>query len=126
MNPRANRGADRQDLNERAVWLFAAALMAVTLAAGLVLWLLFGYFSTREAAQGQAQFPLGAGRQPRLPPEPRLQANPPADLDRFRAEEDALLQSFGWVDRAAGIARVPIDEAMTLILERGLPARNDE
>ena len=37
------------------------------------------------------------------------------------AAEHADLNSYGWVDRTSGIARIPIDRAMQLVLERGLP-----
>jgi hypothetical protein len=60
----------------------------------------------------------------RLPPEPRLQADPATDLRRLRAEEDAVLNGCAWVDRSRGVIRVPIDRAMTLLLRRGLPTRS--
>jgi hypothetical protein len=50
-----------------------------------------------------------------------LQVNAPGDLARLRAEEGATLSTYGWVDRAAGTVRIPIDRAMRLLLERGLP-----
>ena len=31
-----------------------------------------------------------------------------------------MLHSYGWVDQQAGIVRIPIDRAMTLLTERGL------
>jgi hypothetical protein len=55
------------------------------------------------------------------PPEPRLEANPQVTLDRVRARQDQLLNGFGWVDRDAGIARIPIDRAMAILAERGWP-----
>jgi hypothetical protein len=55
------------------------------------------------------------------PPEPRLEANPQVTLDRVRARQDQLLNGFGWVDREAGIARIPIDRAMAILAERGWP-----
>lgn len=55
------------------------------------------------------------------PPEPRLQTSPPADMAAFRAHEDAILNSSGWIDEGAGVARIPIAAAKKLILERGLP-----
>jgi hypothetical protein len=58
-----------------------------------------------------------------VPPEPRLQTNPRQDLADLRAKEDETLNSYGWVDRNAGVVRIPIDEAITLTLQRGLPAR---
>jgi len=43
----------------------------------------------------------------------------------MRAREDEILTTYGWVDRNAGIVRIPIDAAMKLTLERGLPARSE-
>ena len=63
----------------------------------------------------------GSGR--RVPPEPRLQTNPREDLRELRAQRRRAAHQYGWVDRNAGIVRIPIDEAMKLTLERGLPAR---
>jgi hypothetical protein len=57
------------------------------------------------------------------PPEPRLQADPAADLRLMRAEEDAELNDYAWVDRSRGVIRLPIDRAMALLLQRGLPTR---
>jgi hypothetical protein len=54
---------------------------------------------------------------------PRLQISPPRDLAAFRAQEDAELNTYGWINRTAGVARIPIDQAMNLLLQRGLPAR---
>ena len=59
----------------------------------------------------------------RQPPEPRLEVNPAADLEALRKAEDDLLNHYGWVDRSAGVAHIPIDEAMDLALERGYPTR---
>lgn len=54
------------------------------------------------------------------PPAPVLQLNPAADLRKFRAQEDAQLDSYGWVDRARGIARIPIAQAMQDVASRGI------
>ena len=52
---------------------------------------------------------------------PRKTARFPQLLE-MRAAEDAVLQSYGWVDHRAGIARIPIDRAIELVVERGLSA----
>jgi hypothetical protein len=54
------------------------------------------------------------------PPAPRLQVAPKVDLDRLHAAENRQLTMFGWVDRDKQIVRVPIEQAMKLIGERGL------
>ena len=53
---------------------------------------------------------------------PQLQLAPRDDLRAFRAREDQLLNSYGWIDKTAGVARIPISRAMELLIERGLPA----
>ena len=52
---------------------------------------------------------------------PRLLESEPRVLAEFRVQEDALLRSYGWVEKDKGIARIPIDEAMKIVAERGLP-----
>ena len=42
-------------------------------------------------------------------------------MRRFLAAEEQELNSYGWVDAGNGITRIPIDRAMDLILEQGLP-----
>jgi hypothetical protein len=52
---------------------------------------------------------------------PRLVASEPAVLAEFRAQEEAFLTSYGWVEKDKGLARMPIDAAMKIVAERGLP-----
>ena len=52
---------------------------------------------------------------------PRLVESEPRVLAGFRAQEDALLTSYGWIEKDKGIARIPISEAIRLVAERGLP-----
>jgi hypothetical protein len=56
-----------------------------------------------------------------LPPAPRLQTTTAADIVELHKKEDEILRNYGWVDRNAGVVRLPIDRAMELIVERGLP-----
>jgi len=89
----------------------------------VAIYVLFVYFTGRAAAASTRAYPLAAGQENRLPPEPRLQSNPRQDLRDLRAEEDETLGSYRWVDRNNGVVGIPIDEAMKLTLQRGLPAR---
>jgi hypothetical protein len=117
---------DTSDVNTRGVLAFGAGLVVLAVVIHFFLWLLFGYFASRESQGAARQFPLAADQQNRLPPEPRLQINPRQDLVDLRRREDAILNTYGWVDRNAGIVRIPIEEAMRLTVERGLPARATE
>jgi hypothetical protein len=39
------------------------------------------------------------------------------------ARDKELLSTYGWVDRPAGVVRIPIDRAIDITLERGFPVR---
>ena len=116
---------EHSDVNIRAILGFGAALVVVAAVIHLVIYVLFGYFTSRENAKVPSEYPLAAAAGDRVPPEPRLQTNPRQDLADLRAREDELLGSYGWVDRNAGVVRIPIEAAMKLTLERGLPARTE-
>lgn len=55
-------------------------------------------------------------------PAPPLQPSPQADLAEFDARMTHAMTHYGWVDRDAGTVRLPIDRAMALLVERGLPS----
>jgi hypothetical protein len=116
---------DTSEVNIRAVLGFGVGLIVAAGFIHLLAWLMFLFFAGRDAVQVGLQYPLAIGQERRLPPEPRLQTNPRQDLRDLRASEDAVLHSYGWVDKDRGIVRIPIDEAMKLTLQRGLPARQE-
>jgi hypothetical protein len=49
--------------------------------------------------------------------------DPKQDLARTIEEQKQILESYGWADQGTGKVRIPIDRAMDLILQRGLPVR---
>jgi hypothetical protein len=57
------------------------------------------------------------------PPAPALEAQSGQTLDPYRSIEAQKLSSYGWVDRSSGVIRIPIERAMDLTAQRGLPAR---
>ena len=88
--------------------------------------LLYGFFSARQTTLSPPPPPLleEAEEAELEPPQPRLQRVPGVDLEQMRTIEDSILSSYGWVDEEAGVTRIPIDRAMELTLERGLPTRS--
>jgi hypothetical protein len=55
-------------------------------------------------------------------PTPRLQTDDGAqDVTDLHAREDLLLNNYSWVDQSQGKVRIPIERAMELIAQRGLP-----
>jgi hypothetical protein len=73
--------------------------------------------------EGEIRFPLAAGEERRLPPVPRLQQSPSNEIFDYRRNELQLLDNYGWQNREMGTVRIPISEAMRLVVERGLPSR---
>jgi hypothetical protein len=110
---------ERRDLSPRVIGLFLAGLVLATGLVLLLIWGLFDHYAARQMRADIPPSPLAEVRQ--IPPDPRLQVNGPADLAAFRAKEEAELKSYGWIDRQAGTVRIPIDRAMDLLLQRGLP-----
>ena len=118
-------GYERSDMSPTAV-LAAAIALLVMLAIVLVL-----VTSLEVALTG---IPVTLSRPPDLtsglqaasaptPPSPRLEAQSGELFEPYRAAEESKLSSYRWVDRSAGVASMPIDRAMELIVQRGLPSR---
>jgi hypothetical protein len=110
-------GHERRDVSFRPLVYAGIGLVIVLVLTVFGMERLFDYLAARAARRSEPASPLApAGRQ--LPPEPRLQTEPIQDLAALRAREEATLGSYGWVDRQAGIVRIPITRAMELLAER--------
>ena len=114
-------GGIDDELNYRAIWKFTIFVAVVTLAAIALMWGLSSALK-KDIADRQAPPPVlaGARTQP-LPPDPRLQANPPKDLSELRERENAVLATYAWVDQEKGIAQIPVDRALDILAAKGLP-----
>ena len=108
------------DVSARPVILTGVGIALVTLlCAGICYFVLIGGTERREAVGPQAT-PAEKGFHP-LPPEPRLQISPREDFAEYRASELSILHSYGWLDRSKGTVRIPIDLAMQIIAQKGIP-----
>jgi hypothetical protein len=54
-------------------------------------------------------------------PQPQLLKSPGQELHHVQLATETRLQTYGWVDRQAGITHIPIGKAKELLLARGLP-----
>lgn len=114
---------EESDVNVSAILRYGMGLVAIAIVIHVLLWLLLGVFERQNARRQTQVFPMAAGDQNRLPPAPRFQENPQQELQELRAKQRALLEGYGWVSKEAGIARIPIEDAMKIVIQRGLPAR---
>lgn len=127
---------EHSDIAVRPILLAAAALAAIGI---LVHVLMYGvwWVLDEQAKQSDPQVSPLAEPAVQMPPstiqspvfgtapEPQLLTNEYSYLRRQRRAEQQQLTGYGWVNEAAGVARIPIEEAKKRLIERGLPVRGD-
>lgn len=139
VNPETHH--EKSDVSIRAVLWVIVIFIIFGIVAHIVLWRVFRGFARLERLRNTA--PLTAMQrpadmsvpqnQPLLQPFPRKLPGgaaqrpyldtPVTDLAGMRAAEQRALTSYGWVDPQKGVVHIPIDEAMKLTLQRGLPVQ---
>lgn len=107
-----------------AKFMFWLAVSAVIIHVGLGL--VYALLIEQAMETGELRYPLAAAQGERLPPTPRLQQFPQNELYQFRQGEESLLEGYGWMNKDAGVVHIPIEDAMRLTVERGLPSRLPE
>jgi len=133
-----NGGFEEEDLRPMAVFYFMAGLAVVTV---MVYFVLTGAYSILMKYDRRHQTPVNPmavrtntdprtmkldQMQTRLEntfPKPVLERNEGEELSTNVRDQDDMLASYGWVDQKNGIVRIPIDRAMDLLAQRGLPVR---
>ncbi len=107
---------EKRDIWPGLVWIFLAGL-AGFIAAGV----LMGYasYAGLDFWFKKQEKPLPPMmRTDVLPPEPRLQSMPSADLEEFQKSQQEILRTYAWVDAEKGTVRVPITRAMEILVEK--------
>ncbi len=118
-----HKNYEESDAQFRGIFWSGFGLFALI---GFSFLLIIGLFNFLESWHGKSSksiSPLAESQQP--PSGPRLQVDPELDMEQFKVIEDSLVNSYGWVQREAGVVRIPVDEAMKLLLQRGFPLRPD-
>jgi hypothetical protein len=106
--------------------LYFALGVAISVAAGfLVSWWTLEYLRSHQKFPAP-QSALSRGRVLPPPGMPQLQAHPATDLQVYLKDQTKILDSYGWVNRKSGVVRIPIQRAMNILLQEGLPVRNSK
>jgi len=112
------RDANVMGLLQFAFWM--AVVLVVTMVA-----MRFSFDLFKKATPlGPTASPMVEETARMLPPSPRLQVYPHLELKDYCAAQQQEVSTYGWVNQQGGVVRIPVDRAMDLILERGLPARS--
>jgi hypothetical protein len=122
---------ERQDMSPKAVYGFLVVLAVMCILAYFVI---DGLYHVLDSYARNHQPPLNplvtaTSSDTRVVtssnvtsfPQPRLETDERNEIYSFRLQEEQKLHSYGWVDQNAGVVRIPIDRAMELIAQRGLP-----
>jgi hypothetical protein len=109
--------AGEADISTKALIAAVIIFLVVVIVASAGAWLLIKRWAHIEPSPALPPSP-----QPTVQTEPPLQIAPALDLQALRQREDRLLRGTEWIDQGAGIARIPIEDAMALLVKR---ARRD-
>jgi hypothetical protein len=113
-------GYEHSDADVRSLLKFGAWLLVILVIVLIAMKSMFFYFA-RSQKLGPPASPFEEVRV--LPPQPRLQVQPRVDLQAYCEDQMEQLNTYGWVDPHNDVVRIPVDRAMDLIVQRGLPAR---
>ena len=118
--PAAGRGYEPSDISVKTIALILLAFAIVgSVSIALILWL--HPFLQRQALRSAG--PATVVETTPLPAPPiGLQAQPLLDIAALHRREEAVLDHYGWVDKAKGIAHIPIAEAMKRVVGQSLDA----
>jgi hypothetical protein len=114
-------GYEERDVNTRKLLYFLIVIGVTLMISTLGVRWLFGHFERADLPESRVARTFEYDRP--LPGPPRIQADPGSDITDYLNSQRDTLTTYGWVNRARGVVRIPIDRAMQLVLQRGLPTR---
>ena len=126
---------EKRDLGARGILLFFVVLFIAGVTIHLIIWGVYEAFvkvSSQNEPPALTLAPQESSPPPSLLqntpsinmarfPEPRLQSSETGDMNRFLWQEQQLLDAKPWRG-TTGAVHIPIDRAMQLVAQRGLPA----
>ena len=136
-NSPGNGGYEHQDIGVAPVVYFLLALIVAGLMVFFIVDGMYGYLERRSNAEQTPVSPLVTNAPTDTRhlssdyrdylkqnfPAPQLEIDERNQLDKIRTDEAQTLSTYDWIDQKAGTVRIPIDRAMDLIAQRGLPVR---
>ena len=119
---------EERDIKVGTIYWYLIALGLATVAALIICIFVYRFTSSFAASSDVSPPPSRAALGKDFPPEPRLQGVPGHEFDaqkdlryKLKADIDAN-EKLGWIDKNAGIAQIPVKDAMRIIAEKGLPS----
>jgi hypothetical protein len=136
MNKHARAGFESEDLSSKSIIGFLVGLAGMCVLVFLLLRGLYGFLDAHVRAHQPPLGPLAPATSAdtrdlnkaeakaeikQAFPDPRLEEDERGELKNMLLDQQQKLNSYAWVDEKAGVARIPIERAMQLVAQRGLP-----
>jgi hypothetical protein len=125
---------EREDLSTRGVFVFMIGLAIIGLVIYFIIVGMYSFLDKYEHARMTTASPLVTSRGPaarvvtkdymekfKENAAPMLESDERGQFKDFLLKQEDQLNSYGWINEQAGVAHIPIERAMDLIVERGLP-----
>ena len=122
---------EREDLSAAGIFAFLVGLAISGFVIHVILVGMYRYLDNYDKTHQPPPSPMSRQtstdlRQPTPQdankfPLPRLEVNERAEIYGKRMQEEETLNTYGWVDQKTGVAHIPIERAMDLIVQQGLP-----
>jgi hypothetical protein len=122
---------ENSDVKARTIYAYLAVLGAAVILS-YVASVFILRFTTRIAVESDTPPPPVREEMGKdyltMPPEPRLQGvpghgtDPQYDLREKIQEDSEADEKTGWIDQNTGVAQIPVEDAMKIIAQKGLPA----
>jgi len=109
------------EIHVRVIFGVLAGLVLLVALSFAGMWTFSKVLKARSVARDPEPLPVAEANAPRPRPRAALQADPAADMALYAKEEETALTSYAWVDRASGVAQIPVERALEIVAERGLP-----
>jgi hypothetical protein len=119
---------ESSDIDTRTILAYLFYLALAVAVAFIVSVYVFRFMTTLAVDSRTPPPPVRREVGPTMPPEPRLQGvpghtnDPQLDLRDKREADEAENEKLAWKDKASGIVQIPVEEAMKIIVSKGLPA----
>ncbi len=110
-------GHETRDLPPGAILVALGGIFVLIAVTGIGVAVLLHNLERRAEPAGLTAFPAAAEARTGPP----LEVDPAAERVALEARARARLQGYAWTDRDAGLARIPIERAMALLVARGWP-----
>jgi hypothetical protein len=114
-------GYEASDAEVKPILIFLIGLAGLIVVALVGMAVLFNVLDARLGRTDREISPLIDTLQ--IPPGPLLQVDPAQELKDLLDWEERMLTGYGWVDEDTGVFRIPIERAIEIVAETGLPAR---